>query len=96
MISGSHQHLQLLPMLIYVFGSYITMSATGTLHIAADVFQELALCYDIPVAFINSVLDYGGEPRYTAFGSRPPRAEKIQGILDRPRRVRERQNTNET
>ncbi|KAI5841695.1 hypothetical protein BZA05DRAFT_211371 [Tricharina praecox] len=57
---------------------YITMSATGTLHIAADVFQELALCYDIPVAFINSVLDYGGEPRYTAFGSRPPRAEKIQ------------------
>jgi hypothetical protein len=61
------------------------MSAVGTLHIAVDVFEELALCYDIPVAFINSVLDYGREPRYTGFGSRPPGSDQIQGILLRLR-----------
>jgi hypothetical protein len=40
------------------------------LRISADMFKKLALCHELPVAFIESLLNHRKELRHYSFGSR--------------------------
>lgn len=64
--------------------SYITMTAQGRLRIEVDIFKRLALCYELPVAFIKMLIGHSRQPPHAGFGSRlqpvGPAGDLIQGM----------------
>jgi len=63
--------------------SYLTMTSEGKLCIPINIFRQLTLSYEIPVAFIQTILNHNRYLGHTSFGSRrqpsTPTCDLIQG-----------------